>query len=1148
MSTLPPTLPEEAERMEALRRYEVLDTAADPEFDHIAELASIVCQTPIALITLVDERRQWFKARVGLDIESTARDAAFCAHAIATDDLMVVPDAMQDSRFATNPLVLGDPKIRFYAGAPIVTPDGYRIGTVCAIDREPRELSPTQQAALGVLAKMAVDHLEARLSDRERLRRETAERARAGVAVLDAGGRILLVNDSFKRMLHRNEADLAGKDLVSFVESDPFGLWEHLRDLIDTRTSDDMIEVTLGRPDGTTIDVEMSAVPLDPGGHGALELTLTDATRRVRLERVARDTSALLQDLIDQAPAAVFIKDAGGRYVLVNRAFEQGAGLTRQQLVGSRDVDVLPSVSVEQIRANDRAVIQTGEVRDFEELVSRDGGMRTFRSIRFPLRWAGQTMVGCISLDVTDSRDAQRALVVSQRRFEAIADAVDMHIWLAEPDLSRVLYTNRAYETIYGEPAERLLADPRSFLERVHPEDRSVVLEAATGLPRLDEHEFRIVRPDGVQRMLRARAFPVRDPGGQVVAIAGVAQDVTSSRLERDQVDALARRFEDVIENMSDAFVALDREWRYTYVNRRAGEMFGREPADLVGRHIWTEFPDGVGQPFYDVYMRVMSERVPMTFEDYYAPWDRWFENRVAPTDEGISIFFQEITERKRLIGQLEEQAAHFDIANVLVRSPTDNRILYWNEGAQRLYGFTKEEALGQLAHELLRTRAPMSFEDLMAHLEVEGSWEGTVTRTRKDGKRLNIALRSVLQRDSAGRAAAIVEVATDISNLVSTERERDDLRARLTQADRLDSLGQLAGGVAHDFNNLLGVILSNLGFALEATPPESPARADVEEALRAAERATGLTHQLLVFARHGQSEIGPVDLNAVINDMTTMLRRLIGEHVEVRPDLDPDLPFVEADRTQIEQAIVNLIVNAGDAMPDGGVVTISTRSEISGSRDGRDVVLDVADTGAGMTADVLEHALDPFFTTKAPGRGTGLGLATVYGAVTQAGGGFEIHSEPGSGTAVTLRLPASERSLIAPEVLSDVASGPSTGGTILVVDDEPSLRRVARRILERSGYQVLDAAGVAEAIEVAKEARGAVSLALIDLRLPDGSGADLAARITGRWPRTRVVFVSGYSGEVDTGDLRGELVAKPYRSEDLLAAIERALGRRRGD
>lgn len=1145
MSTPAPTLPEEPERMEALRRYEVLDTEADPEFDHIAELASIVCQAPIALVTLVDEQRQWFKARVGLDLESTDRDAAFCAHAIASNDLMVVRDAMNDSRFSTNPLVLGDPKIRFYAGAPIITPDGHRIGTVCAIDREPRELGPAQQAALGVLARMAMDHLEARLSDRQRLRREAAERARAGVAVVDASGRMLLANEALQRLLNRDEADLIGRTLVSFVTSDASRLWEHLRDLVDTQTSDDLIEATLNRPDGTSVDVEISATPLDQGGQAALELTVIDATRRLRLERVARDTTALLQDLLDQAPAAVFIKDARGRYMLVNRAFERGTGLTRQQLVGTKDIDVLPAASVEQIRANDRAVIQTGEVREAEEVVADEGGVRTFRSIRFPLRWAGETMVGCISVDITESREVEHELSASQKRFEAIADAIDVHVWLAEPDLSRVLYTNRAYETIYGEPCERLLADPRSFLRRVHPDDRGLLLEAAAGSPRTEEQEFRIVRPDGIERVLRTKAFPIRDAGGRVVAMAGIAQDTTNAKLERSRVDALARRFEDVIENMSDAFVALDRDWRYTYVNRRAAEMFGRDPEDLVGKHIWTEFPDGVGQPFYDVYMRVMAERSPMTFEDYYPPWDRWFENRVMPTDEGISIFFQEITDRKRLTVRLEEQAAQFDLANVLVRSPIDNTVLYWNTGAERLYGFTKREAVGQPAHDLLQTRAPMPFPDMMNHLELEGSWEGTVQRTTKDGRRLDISLRSVLQRDSAGQAAAIVEVATDISERVSLERERDELRLRLTQADRLDSLGQLAGGVAHDFNNLLAVILGNLGFALEATPVESPARADVEEALRAAERATGLTHQLLVFARRGQSEVVAVDINSVINDLTAMLRRLIGEHIELRADLDPDLPHVEADPTQIEQAIVNLIVNAGDAMPDGGVVLITTRSEISSTRGGRDVVLEVTDTGSGMEPEVLDHALDPFFTTKAPGRGTGLGLATVHGAVTKANGGIRIQSEPGTGTTVTLRLPASGRSRLEPEGLGEVGTVPSSGGTILVVDDEPSLRRVARRILERSGYDVLDAADVAQAIEVAKDARGEISLALVDLRLPDGSGADLAARLTGRWPRIRLVFVSGYSEEIDTAHLRVEVVAKPYRSEDLLAAVERGLGRR---
>jgi nitrogen-specific signal transduction histidine kinase len=399
----------------------------------------------------------------------------------------------------------------------------------------------------------------------------------------------------------------------------------------------------------------------------------------------------------------------------------------------------------------------------------------------------------------------------------------------------------------------------------------------------------------------------------------------------------------------------------------------------------------------------------------------------------------------------------------------------------------------------------------------------------------------------------------------MGTDLEQPRVQERLRQAQRLESLGELAGGIAHDFNNLLAVIINYAAFVshdLEVAsqlPGGSKWQGtleDVEQIRRASERAANLTRQLLSFARRDVVQPEVVDVNAVVADVEQLLRRTIGEHVELISSLDPELWPLLMDPGQLEQVLVNLAINARDAMPDGGRLTIDTANvEIDelygvGNREippGPYVRLRIADTGGGMPKDVLERAFDPFFTTKPPGQGTGLGLATVFGIVTQAGGHVHIYSEQGIGTTLTALLPATDRQIQEPA--SEPQPAPVTNLlTILLVEDEHALREVSRRILTSHGYEVIFAANGEEAIQVADEHAGPIDLLLSDVIMPRMAGTQLAEAFSRERPDTRVLLMSGFAEPILSaqGQMKGgfELLDKPFSAAALLAKIEQVLAR----
>jgi PAS domain S-box-containing protein len=679
-------------RLAALAACGILDTPAEEGFDDLALLAAEICDTPMALVSLIDRDRQWFKARVGIDVDETPRELSFCAHAILhPDELMVVENATKDARFADHPSVVDGPAIRFYAGAPLVTSDGFALGALCVIDSEPRTLDDRQSRSLEALARQAVAQIELRRSLTEQLE---------------------------------------------------------------------------------------------------VERRLTESERRLV--------------------------------------------------------------------------------------------------------------------------DAQRVAGIGSWEWDVGTDAVS---WSEE------LYRQ------YGVSLDTPNVDFDLFISLVHPEDRERVTAIVNNSVDTGEpfaHECRIRRPNGEVVYVEERGHVVLDQDGEVVGMRGTGQDRTA---------------------------------------------------------------------------------------------------------------------------------------------------------------------------------------------------------------------------------------------FVLAEQEKTALEARLHQAERLESVGQLAGGIAHDFNNILAVILNFAAFMAEELEADSPLRDDLGEIQHAAERAAELTRQLLVFSRREPGNLGAVALNDVVADVERLLRRTLSADVALVTRLAPDLPPVAFEASQGEQALLNLALNARDAMPQGGTLTVETTAielDAEGARALRDTLdpgayvrLAVTDTGSGMSDDVMARALEPFFTTKAPGAGTGLGLATLYGAVTQAGGHIELRSSPGRGTTVEVTLPALGREAPQaeePQPLAPVASSVGSARRVLLVEDEDAVRRVVCRVLDKHGYVVRSAADGQEAMLLQAQDPEPVDLVLTDLVMPGVSGNELVAQLRAHQPGLRAVYMSGYSEDVAVQRGIAEdgtaVLDKPFTAQSLLHSVETALAR----
>jgi len=630
----------------------------------------------------------------------------------------------------------------------------------------------------------------------------------------------------------------------------------------------------------------------------------------------------------------------------------------------------------------------------------------------------------------------------------------------------------------------------------------------------------------------------------------------------RGHTDSERLHLASLLESTQDAMIGVDLEETIQSWSRGAEHMFLYAADDVIGHpgamlipperlpevvEVREAIRRGETTPRFETeYLRRDGSRVPVSV--VVTPV-RDLADRIV----GATALVRDIASRVAAQRALQDSEARLRLliehgTEMITVLAVDGTIRYESPATERVFGFTPEERLGRDACAFINPADVPRVQDAFAYViedAVPRSLEFRM-RTRSGGERLLAATAISLLHERA--VAGVVVNSTDVTELRRGEE-------RLRQVQKMEAMGRLAGGIAHDFNNILMVIKGLSGVTLMDLPEESPVREDVLEIDRAADRAANLTRQLLAFSRQQVLQPQLLDLNELVSDMEKMLRRTLGGDVEFVSVLDPAVGRVEADPGQIEQILMNLAVNARDAMADGGTLIMETQNTELGSDSaeqisptmlpGPYVMLAVSDTGAGMPKEVQERVFEPFFTTKEPGKGTGLGLATVYGIVKQSGGYIWIYSEEERGTTVKVYLPRAGGLEREPQPPFRHSEGPAPRrATILLAEDEPVVRSIARRLLERSGHEVIEASNGQEALRLAEAHRGEIDLLITDIRMPLMGGVELAERITARWPAIRLLYTSGYTDEANIhhGLQEGSVVflQKPY---DRSAVIQRESG-----
>ncbi len=619
-------------------------------------------------------------------------------------------------------------------------------------------------------------------------------------------------------------------------------------------------------------------------------------------------------------------------------------------------------------------------------------------------------------------------------------------------------------------------------------------------------------------------------------------------------MDAVARReeyFRSLIENALDLISVLDSEGVIGYASPSHERVLGYRSDELAGKFL-LDFIHSEDQARVAAVIERGGETLSIEYRFRHkdGSWrvlDSFARNlsSVAAV-QGIVVNSRDATDRRTVEDAVRE--ANQTLRAVIQTSPlaiysTDMRgqTQYWNRAAERIFGWAEWE----LFHRPLPHLLAGDGEALANRLEHARRADPEVALEthcrRKDGSVLDCEIWSALLRDGAGVEKGIVDVVADVTG-------RKKLEEQLHHSQRLEAVGRLAGGIAHDFNNLLMIVTGYSQILMNGMRDGDPGRNDVEQVLKAASRASELTRQLLAFSRRQIVNAKVLDLNALVTDMDRMLRRVMGEDVEVVTELAGDLKPVRADPGQLEQVLLNLAVNARDAMPAGGRLTIESgnvyldeeyaRTHVT-AKTGEFVRLSVSDTGAGIDAATQERMFEPFFTTKEPGKGTGLGLSTSYGIVKQNGGDIWVISEPGAGTTFEIYLPAVRE---IPEPIEPVTPSPVLHGdeTILLVEDDAAVRHVLETMLRRHGYEVWACPSPEHALELAGRHGAAVRLLITDVVMPGMGGRDLAAKLTALCPGLAVLYVSGYA---DTwNDLDAAFLQKPFAPETLALKVREVL------
>jgi PAS domain S-box-containing protein len=891
--------------------------------------------------------------------------------------------------------------------------------------------------------------------------------------------------------------------------------------------------------------------------------------RNVSLEALA-ESEQRSRTLVEALPDAILVHSED-KIVFVNPfCVRLLAAAGPEQLLGKDIGEIVNPDDLPAIRSRIQDCYASGTASPPTEsiLIACDGSSVEIEAVAIPICWNGAPAIEVVARDIRDRKRAERAVQDWQERL-VLAQKAGLRIGLWDWDAvaNTVIWSDETYRQ-FGYTRDTFSGRVEDAVTRIHPEDRPRVEDAirkviAGGAEYAQQ--YRLVWPNGTTCWVDAHGVMVRNGSTHML---GIGVDITDLKKTEHSLQDSEEKYLLLLNSTAEAIYGLDLEGDCTFCNPACLRLLGYgAPKDLLGKNMHDLMhhtrADGSTYPKQDceIYVAVREGRASHVTHEVLWRADRtsfqaeYWSYPMYKTGElvGAVVTFLDISDRKRAeqaLRQSEEKYRElFENATYgIFRSQLDGALLDVNPALVAMLGYSSKEEL--LTRNLSRDlyEDPADRRSILDSYGPNGRVSGCeVNWKRKDGKIIVVRISGGAFRRQDGSFSHFEVIVEDIT-------ERRSLEAQFRQAQKMEAVGLLAGGISHDYNNLLGVILGNADLLLETTPT-GVQQHYAEQIKKATRRAAELTRQLLAFSR--KQILYPVilDLNAVVRDVGKILQRLIGEDVQIVTDLETSLDSTRADRGQIEQILMNLATNARDAMPNGGKFTIRTGNAELGPDDvalhpyaklGRYVRLSVNDTGVGMTDAIRHRVFEPFFTTKAEGRGTGLGLATVYGIVKQSTGYIWVSSAPGAGATFDIYLPRVDEK--APPLvtgLEERSEYPRGTETILLLEDEESLRQVTCDCLTASGYNVLQAGRGNHAIDMAEQYKGAIALVVSDVVLPDMSGPSVATKVRALHPEAKVLYVSGYAEVPVAQQLIAEgaiLLQKPLSRGDLLSKVDEML------
>ena len=903
--------------------------------------------------------------------------------------------------------------------------------------------------------------------------------------------------------------------------------------------------------------------------------TVHDITERKRAEDEVRQNRELLLSIIDSSPDWIFVKDLHHRFALVNRAFAGSQNLQPSEMIGRLDTEFWsielsegdPAKGSRGFHDDDRDAFRGEFIHNSNDLATfADGATHILDTYKIPLRDSQGRVYGvlCYSRDVTDRQRMEAALRASQTMLATAENIAGVGSWNWNIATNELIWSDEMCR-MFGYTPGRFTDIYEGWMVCVHPDDQKRVqeaIDAAVAGLRPYDIEYPIIARDGARRIIHAKGEIFRDADGKPVRMVGMCHDMTERKRAEAEMRESRQRLELALQGgglgiwdwypQTGAVVYSDLwaqmlEYRLDEVEPHV-DFFKQHvhPADLPGtldrltRHIEGRLP-----------MYQSEHRLRTKSGSWIWVLDR---GRVAEMDKDgrvvrVTGVISDITERKRAEEQLRKLSLAVEqSSNIIIITNTEGVIEYVNSKFTEVTGYSAEEAIGRSPAVFnSRLTSDQKYAEFWAALTAEGEWRGEFLNRKKDGELFWCEEHIAPIHDSSGKITHFVAVETDVTDRRKTAEQ-------LEQAQKMETAGHLAGGIAHDFNNLLTIIQGNLELLHERLAGQGEACGLADRALHAAARSAELVNQLLLFSRQQFLQPRAVDVHALIERMKGLLSSMITETITVSISAPDDLWHAFVDPAQLENALLNLALNARDAMPQGGTLSIEAENvELildrlpAGSNivPGSFVHIRVADTGTGMLPEVLQRAFEPFFTTKEVGKGSGLGLSMVYGFIKQSGGHIEIDSAPDRGTRVDLYLKRTEPERVAeaPEGEAHALAGEET---ILVVEDNPDVREIAVRLLNKLGYRIIEARNGPAALAILESSQ-AIDLLFTDIVMPGAmSGAELARRARNLRPGIKLLFTTGYAGEIvprgTAQVMDGEILAKPYRKDELARAIWNAL------